>query len=265
MTAERSKFRYIRVPVFIVGIRPVDVSIYTALRSFARFGLDSADEFCRCWPSLKTLAARAGLNVKTARASLKRLEKAGVLYIRKRWNQSSVITFVDQPERFRATRDAKSQHSAEREVERALEGATEELRRERARGTTSLPPKNYGQGGVPPRGHLRTRAANPQASGNGSPSDGPRGYQRTAPPPTTALPPKNDLGSTSNEIHGAGAPPLSRTCEQVQSFTKGVKGLRQMLHAGPKPMDGETKGPSRAELQAQKVKVLGGATKGQVG
>jgi hypothetical protein len=115
------------VPEFIWGpdLCPwaiaMDLAIYCAARSFTS-GDPRSDRYARCWPSMAGIASRARCSVDTVQRSLDRWEEHGFLYRRRSRRAPAVITFVDDPHDFVATRD-------ERGIEAAVAGNDDHLAR----------------------------------------------------------------------------------------------------------------------------------------
>jgi DNA-binding MarR family transcriptional regulator len=127
------RFPHTRVPRFInqkdfPGLRASIAGTYVAARSFAYLRSKRSDKFARCCASIRSIGAVFDQSESTVKRNLKWLEGAGLLYRTARFNTSSVITFVDCPDRFRRIRETEGFEVAKEDNDQRLEAITDEAR-----------------------------------------------------------------------------------------------------------------------------------------
>jgi DNA-binding MarR family transcriptional regulator len=123
--------------VFTVpGIRARDHHIYVVLRSWA-YGLPDGKNGVSCYPSVGTIARRAGVSVRTVHNSLKSLEEAGCIYrVSRAAGQTKLVIFVTNRDAYLRDRQCVSDAYAQ-EQDRARHSKALDLQARQHKGDIS--------------------------------------------------------------------------------------------------------------------------------
>lgn len=170
------RFPHVRIPKFLnvtnfPELTPSILATYVAARSFAYLRSRSSERFARCWPAIRTIGEIFAQGDSVVKRNLSWLEAAGLIYRQRRFNQSSVITFVDFPERFQELRRQSGLEPAINDYEERLAELVEQARTGRAEEAQRRPTKNYhpGSESIPQIRHSGGRES-PQVTPGGSAS-----------------------------------------------------------------------------------------------
>jgi hypothetical protein len=107
--------------------RSVFLETYRAMMTFADTH-PANDNFCRCWPSVETIAARAGHSRRTTFEALAWLKEKDYILVEQRGRKTSLYTLVLRRDRFLATCKTAGRAAAIEEYQDWLAGQQEEAR-----------------------------------------------------------------------------------------------------------------------------------------
>lgn len=227
MKGDDPRFPYVRVPMFLFNrerfpwMTPSIICTYVVARSWVYWKSRSNDRFGRCWPALATIAKRAGQSPSTVKTNLAVLEKYGLMYRQRRFNNSSIITFVDAPGRFQEIRGRDGRIAAEHDVEIRLQGIRDAARQETAEEARQRKPASI---------LLRTREASNgnhrQPGRESQPED--QGGASGCPTPVNLKPLKNEKRRTTREEHTSADADARRDVD-IQKIKKMVGSLRKTM------------------------------------
>ncbi|MCI0658900.1 MAG: MarR family transcriptional regulator [Acidobacteria bacterium] len=129
---------YVLIPSWLLledlpGVTASIIATYVALCSFIYRRSKCSDRYSRWSPGIQAIAKRSRQHPSTVKRNVKWLEREGFIYRKRRFNQASTITLVNDPATFRATLAGRGKDAAVKEAEAKLEESAEEARRERAR------------------------------------------------------------------------------------------------------------------------------------
>lgn len=140
---------------------------YRALMTFADTH-PANDTFCRCWPSVETIAARAGQSRRTTFESLAWLKKYEYILVEQRGRRTSLYTFILRRDRFLTTCKTAGRAAAIEEYEAWLAGQQEAARgrvaaETHARVSDQAPPPTRPGASMCEPAHLSTSDVQPGA------------------------------------------------------------------------------------------------------
>lgn len=106
---------------------------YTTARYFAHWKSRASGWFSRSSASIENVASKGRQSQTTVKSNLKILEKQGRIYRKRRWNESSITTFVPDSAAFREATERDGKEAAVAQNEERLETLRNEARKMNAR------------------------------------------------------------------------------------------------------------------------------------